>query len=81
VSAPEAGDGRVRSLLAETARAEYAPRRNLASGAVKRLRLRRHAVVQANEFFAGFAGLIRGLVTLWSADREPSDRRRSDRDA
>ena len=56
----------LRAVLAQTGRSERVPRRDVVAGAVKRLRLRRHAVGNANELLEGLVALARGFAALFS---------------
>ena len=71
---------RLRALLIETASVERRPRRDMLPGALKRLRLRRHGISNANEFLGGLAAFIRGFATLFAvAERgAPSTTREND---
>ncbi len=55
-----------RRLLNEAARDEVAPPRDLAGGAMRRLRSRSGAISNVNELLLAVRTLIRGIGTLFS---------------
>ncbi|MBD5632961.1 MAG: hypothetical protein IAI49_00665 [Candidatus Eremiobacteraeota bacterium] len=57
----------VRVLLKDAAFFERAPRDDVVPSVVKRLRLRRHAITNANELLNGLVAFVRGLGSLFSA--------------
>ncbi len=66
----------VHELLEAAAGHEEAPQRNIVSGAVKRLRARRTAIVHANEFFGMLVAVMRGWTTLLAIEESAHDARR-----
>ncbi len=66
---------RVKRLLNETAARERMPERDLAFGALRRLRRRQTAISNVNEFFGVIFAIMRGLGSLLAVDeserREP----------
>ena len=56
------------ALLADTGSQEVAPRGDLASGALRRLRARNAAVGHMNEFVGAFVAFVRGITTLLSTE-------------
>ncbi len=64
----------LRAMLRGTRSYEQAPRFDSVPGALKRLRLRRHAVTNLNEFFDSVYALMRGFAQLLAAG-EPGDPR------
>ncbi|MBD5656594.1 MAG: hypothetical protein IAI50_15640 [Candidatus Eremiobacteraeota bacterium] len=66
----------LRVLLAEAGAIEREPRFNVVPSAVKRLRLRRHTVTNANEFLGGLVALFRGLGSLFMVETAPGRRLR-----
>ncbi len=72
-------ESRLRDLLAQTAKSEQHPVRDVVPSAMMRLRLRRHSVTNANELLEGFVSFVRGLATLFSlpsSDERTTGRRR-----
>ena len=68
---------RIRTLVQESALREETPRRDLAGGALARLRTRHRMGSQVNEVFAGLGAFLRGLVALFAhpeADHDPQGR-------
>ncbi len=66
---------RVKLLLNETATRERMPERDLAFGALRRLRRRQTAISNVNEFFGVLFAIMRGLGTLLAT--EDAERRDS----
>jgi hypothetical protein len=71
---PEPDDEGLRGLLAHAAPFERTPPRDLVPLAIKRLRLRHHAVTNVNEVFGGLAALARAVASLFSVAGEDDDR-------
>lgn len=64
---------RVHEMLAQAATLERAPGRDLAPGALKRVRLRGYGVTNANEFLNAFVAFFRSFGTLFALERRNDD--------
>ncbi len=72
--------GRIEAMhrvLEEQSRVAYRPGRDLVPGAVKRLRVRNHAIVNTNELLNLFVAFVRGFGSLFAVEEPSRDPRRA----
>lgn len=67
---------RVQTLLRVSAGREYRPARDLAFGALRRLRRRGTAIANVNEFFGVLFAIVRGLGTLLTIEERNAPAKR-----
>ena len=68
---------RVELLLRDVAATEPMPERDLAFGALRRLRRRQTAITNVNEFLGALFAIVRGLGSLLAADEKERRETRS----